>query len=244
MGFCRLYRWNMKRIILILSLLISVAYAQRPIINGWKYATCGNNGTITGASWSADVPTQHSANVNSLSFVSGDKVLATSNISLGGTGTSGAISIWVKVVTFNRVFVTHTTSFDYVSVVNSTTIDVNIGNVSSQSFTVPTMSTGTWYNIIVNRNAGSVRLYLDGTESTTGAVTLTGTWTLNQLGVYESGGGAFNWDGKISEFRAFNTSLSSTDISNLAAGSAPVTSSFLRWKINEGTGTNVICYTN
>jgi len=64
-----------------------------------------------------------------------------------------------------------------INVVNSTTIGIDRYGVSADNFTVPTMSTNTWYHIAVVRNASNVTtVFLNGVRSSTGTVTIAYTF--------------------------------------------------------------------
>ena len=52
----------------------------------------------------------------------------------------------------------------------------------------------------------------------------------------------FHFNGKMCELRTFSSTLTSTDISNLGSGLAPITNSSFHLKMNEGTGTNILDY--
>lgn len=54
----------------------------------------------------------------------------------------------------------------------ATIIRVFVGG--SRSFTIPSMSIGTWYHIAITRSGNNLRLFVNGTESTTGAIDVTG----------------------------------------------------------------------
>lgn len=70
-------------------------------------------------------------------------------------------------------------------------IAYNLNNVYVQSesaglktFSIPTLSVGSWYHIVVVRNNTAVRVFLNGVESSTGSVLMGGEFRLNQLFCY------------------------------------------------------------
>ena len=52
---------------------------------------------------------------------------------------------------------------------------------TSNNWTVGTMGTSAFHNIGIERTGDDVRVYLDGTESSTGAVTAGNTWSIDTL---------------------------------------------------------------
>ena len=52
---------------------------------------------------------------------------------------------------------------------------------ASLDWTVPTMGTSAYYNIGIERSGSDVRLYLDGTESESGALTNSNAWQIDTL---------------------------------------------------------------
>ena len=74
-----------------------------------------------------------------------------------------------------------------------------------KEFTVPTMSTGTWYHLAVVRSSGSINVYFNGTVSSSGALSDTknlidGSVTGIYVGTNSLGANA-NFDGYIDELR-------------------------------------------
>jgi hypothetical protein len=65
------------------------------------------------------------------------------------------------------------------------------------------MSTGAWYHVFVTRSAGnSVRVWLNGTESSSGGQTGSGAWTIDRIG---RRAGATFFDGAISQVRLWDS---------------------------------------
>lgn len=86
---------------------------------------------------------------------------------------------------------------------NSTTTIRMVFNAVSQTFTVPTMSAGTWYHIAVVRSGNNLRLFVDGTESTTGSLDVTGVDITDSTTGLEIGDGnvALGFTGYMEEIR-------------------------------------------
>lgn len=235
--------------------VIKSAFAFQRLLSGTEITTLYNNteaevdppglnpGTMeNGAAFSADVPTVLSSYVNSVAYDGGDdRTALTSGASLNS---GSSISLWFKADAFGGMLIGHSTSSNaYVRVLNSTTIRYQTNATGTfADYTVPTMSTGTWYNVIVTRSTGNTtRVYLDGTESSTGGITHTDPTTIDQVARYWDGTNAgLNWDGKISDVRFYSSLLSGADISNIQANSATTATPFLWYQLNEGSGTTNI----
>lgn len=205
-----------------------------------------NPGTLHGCSWAADVPAALSANVNSLSFNgSSDYVsMLTFCLSpgiLAGAVGIGGISLWFKAVSFaaNMYLVGQAEAFSYIGIINSTTIRVQTSASDFKDFTVPTMSMATWYNLIFYRDsANDGRVYLNGTQSSSGAQKQFSYAAWNQLGRLWDGSAGFFFNGKLADVQFFRFGgLSAGDIAALAAGTPTTAIPMHRWKLNEGTGT-------
>jgi len=198
-------------------------------------------GTLqTGTGWSADVPAQLSSNVNSVTFTP----VAASSVSFGVIpliypNYGGAISLWVKPNDLDGILLGNTANANvYIRLTNSTTIGVQSALGTLVNYTVPTMSTGTWYNIII-RFVGSnnVKVYLNGVESSSGSQAQSTVFVLDQIGRYWNGSApTVNYDGKISEINIFVDPISDADVAALYAGT-DLTTQIIRWKLNEGSGT-------
>ena len=75
---------------------------------------------------------------------------------------------------------------NYIKLTNNTTITVRIAGGSATAFTVAALGTDA-HVITVTRDASDdVRVYVDGTESSTGEVNLSGTLTIDQLFAHDS----------------------------------------------------------
>lgn len=202
-----------------------------------------NPGTMSGAVFSADVPGVLSSYVNSVNFDGVNDKISFSGVTLSA-GTS-SISCWFKADAFGGVTVGQLASSNaYIRVFNSTTIRVQTNVTGTfKDYTVPTMSTGTWYNLIITRGASDLtHVYLNGTESSSGGQSQTDPFTIDQIGAYWDGLNGLMFDGKISDVRVYNSVLSGTDIANIQTN-APTTAVPLLWyKLNEGTGVINIDY--
>lgn len=144
------------------------------------------------------------------------------NPSLNLYGTDFTIECYFKANTFstsNQVIMASRNYFTagfngnwILRITSSTTIGFytydGTATVQGTDFTVPTMNTTDWYHLAVIRYNGTVRVYLNGVQSTTGPTAV--TRTLNDAGnsgLY-IGRGGFN--------NAFNGQLNFIRISNIA----------------------------
>jgi hypothetical protein len=87
---------------------------------------------------------------------------------------------------------------------NSTTIAIDQQGVVTPTFTVPTMSTNTWYHVVVVRNSSNqTTVFVNGVRSSTGAVTMTTNYNAvtNLIGNLNS---TYYFPGYISNLRVVN----------------------------------------
>lgn len=143
-----------------------------------------------------------------------------------------AATVWGKTIIGNRF-----NGFTNITISSSTQISIATdGSSSNTNFTVPAMTLGQEYNLIIKRESGGMaRLYLNGVESSSGQLSIgTDNLTITHLGNYYTGTNAF--EGSLRRFRVFNSGITGTDISNMAAGLEPVTLPDLYWRMNEVYG--------
>lgn len=147
------------------------------------------------------------------------------------TGTSFTVSMWIKLNTVVSGYATlyTATGNDGIYLVSGKPQWYNGTSANANT----TLTTATWYNLIITSDASTLRWYLngvaDGTPSyaaTLNAVTNIGGHSANQ-----------RFDGKIKDVTVFNVKIPDADIALIAAGSNPVTVPINRYKFNEGTGT-------
>ena len=92
------------------------------------------------------------------------------------------VNMWVKFSDFNARPISDTSNTATIATLTNTAIRVYCGG-NLRDFVVPTMSLGTWYMITATRNANNGwRVYLNGTESTSGLQLRPGTFDVNRLG--------------------------------------------------------------
>tara|TARA_R100001015_G_C4593318_1_gene148663 strand:- start:53 stop:754 length:702 start_codon:yes stop_codon:yes gene_type:complete len=133
----------------------------------------------------------------------------------GDVSLSGDFSIWVRVKfdsisNDDKFLIDSSNASMFWRVTNNTTsrLKVAAGGGGNNDFTLPsTLSTGVNFNIAIQRSGSDLRLYLDGVESTTGALSETNTVTFDRI------------KGSLSDkFQALlvcNSALSVTERSNM-----------------------------
>jgi len=133
---------------------------------------------------------------NALEFDGANDYVSFDSINHGLTFT---FSFWFKPETFTGTIFGNSVDANYiVRLVNNTTFRYAAGGVS-RNFTIPPLSTGVWYHGMLSSNGtgSNLRFYLNGVESTTGAL-VTATGATNQLGKYYTGTLA-QYDGVLDE---------------------------------------------
>jgi hypothetical protein len=84
---------------------------------------------------------------------------------------------------------------------------------SSKYFDVSTMSLDTWYSLVLTKNETNyTRLYLNGDESSTGALQINETFILDGIGRATTN---YYFNGSIDDVMIFNTSLTSAQITEI-----------------------------
>ncbi|MCK4524212.1 hypothetical protein KAU15_04725, partial [candidate division WOR-3 bacterium] len=149
-----------------------------------------------------------------LSFDGVNDYVSFPNIDFPSSGST--VSLWFKYNTINRGLLGRSGDADtYIGYLVSKSIIAVQTNTRGtvKYFTVPAMSSNTWYHLIVTRNSGVTRLYLNSIESSSGGQSQTNTLTINQIGRYDVGG--HNWNGKIDEVSIFTRVLSSQEIEDM-----------------------------
>ena len=143
-------------------------------------------------------------------------------VSLNSSGYS--LSIWFNSNSFLAIQVLFTnaaSNIKFVSINNATTIRVRDG-VNQREFTVPTLSTGVWYNLIVVVDNSSCQVYLNSNISSTTAQVVNQNWSIDAINGYSNfHGGSFNFNGLLSNASVWNAALTSTQVTELYATGTP-----------------------
>lgn len=149
-------------------------------------AASGPGGSIT---WSLDLNgTDDAINVGTTEFA---------------TSTAFTISLWLRpdVLTTRQVLGRAGSSFRGLTLFSATEFRVET-SLANYTFAVPTMTAGTWYHLYITRTpSNSLRLWLNGTESSTGALTGTGILTFDRIGRRVS----TYFDGAFSQYRLWDS---------------------------------------
>lgn len=167
---------------------------------------------------------------------------------LNGSISSVTISAWFNLSAFGDAVISGGSSGSdrfYMQIFDSTTIRYGSG-VGFDSFIVPTLSTGTWYHVALVHNGTSAQLYLNNTESSSGAQVVESP-TANygssfKIGSYFTGSNYFQ--GLLDEVSVFDSALSTSNLTSIY-NSVNNISSFNPvgwWRMGDydgGTGTTV-----
>lgn len=98
--------------------------------------------------------------------------------------TEFTVSLWFKLPTVgaNNRIVAGAISTDWIDVRSSGVINIRLSS-GGVNFTVPSISSSTWYHLLVARNSSSqTRLFLNGVESSSGPQVVLGNCTYSSLG--------------------------------------------------------------
>src|SRR5205085_2155999 len=85
----------------------------------------------------------------------------------------------------NQVLISDSSdSLPFIGPLASSTVMTVRTDSATNSFTVPTMSTNTWYFLVVTRVGGTLHVYFNGKESTTGGIADSGGVQFDNIGGY------------------------------------------------------------
>lgn len=104
--------------------------------------------------------------------------------------TEFTVSLWFNLPTVaaNNRIVAGAISTDWIDVRSSGVINIRLSS-GGVNFTVPSISSSTWYHLLVARNSSSqTRLFLNGVESSSGTQVVLGNCTYSSLGRQIGGG--------------------------------------------------------
>jgi len=105
-------------------------------------------------------------------------------------------------------------SGNYIALWSPTSIYVTL-TTTSKIFTVPTVSAGVWYHIAITKDASNnVRCYLNGVESSTGALNDDHTLTIDAIGKGYNNT-SYDWMGDLDMPAIYNRALSPIEIAYL-----------------------------
>lgn len=137
-----------------------------------------------------------------------------SKISLSATVTlsaaSSSISFWFNAVNFTVQRMMFSNSvFSYLRATTSTQFTLS-DTAFNLMQTVVSFSTNTWYHIVVTRNSGTTRVYINGTLVNTAA--FAGSIEFNMIGGY---GSAFFMNGVMDEIAVYNRPIDAAEVTEL-----------------------------
>lgn len=119
-----------------------------------------------------------------------------------------SVAIWFqKGLDGEQLWASVATPAQGIFVFSDTVIRVNFGTVTD--FTVPAIGLG-WRHLTVTREGTSLRVYLNGAESSTGALTDTNNMVLGNIG-------AGSFTGNIDDARLFKRQLKPSEVKELAS---------------------------
>ncbi|MFZ4715216.1 MAG: LamG domain-containing protein [Bacteriovoracaceae bacterium] len=103
----------------------------------------------------------------------------------------------------------------YIGFLNATTIEVQTDTGGTvKNFTVPTMTSNTWYHLVVTRSSNNTRVFLNGTESSSGAQSQSDVLTINQFARYANLA-SYYFSGKLDEIAIWSRALHANEIKQL-----------------------------
>ena len=131
-------------------------------------------------------------------------------------------NIWFKPqiiggATFRALLTNSNNSSNYILLYNNTgTNSIRVSLTSNSYFNLSAFTLNEWQMLTVTRSGSSVRVYFNGVESSTGAVTLTSNLvSFDRLGSYFTITNNFLFNGDLDEVGVWNTALTQTNITNL-----------------------------
>jgi len=200
----------------------------------------GNTGTLNNFTGTYFVPHSYAyLFMNALQFDGvNDYVSIGSPVSMSAEAT---VNMWVKFSDLNTRLVSDTSNTAVIWTPTSTSVRIYCGG-NFQDFVVPIMSLGTWYMITATRDAANGwRVYLNGTESTSGLQARSGTFNVNRLGnlgsVYSSV--VLDEVSILDGTTASDVQIASLyDYGNGADANTVLGSTSLYYKFNESSGTS------
>ena len=191
------------------------------------------------------------SNTYSLSFDGSNDYLDIGTVSdLNGSISAVTISAWFNLsASGNAVISGGSSGTDrfYMQIFDSTTIRYGSG-AGFDDFTVPTLSTGTWYHVALVHNGTSAQLYLNNTESSSGTQGVQSP-TANygsslKIGSYFTGSNYFQ--GLLDEVSVFDSALSTSNLTSIYNSGVPTDITSLSpvgwWRMGDndgGTGTTI-----
>jgi hypothetical protein len=135
------------------------------------------------------------------------------------SGQAWSISLWAKFDASSGPLIGRTSQAPGIWKNSDTVIQVRDGSANTRTFTVPNMGTTNWHHFLITRTTGnSLRVFMDGEESSTTAQSLPGTFAPQAI-AYRQGG---FFDGRITGVEVFADDQSANVASLYSKGITPV----------------------
>lgn len=196
-------------------------------------AAVGSAGTLTGGDTTATLSQADGPGVGyprSLLFDGAADAVDISAAALSfASGAAFSFACWFKAAALgvSRALIgLSSASTDRVTISGSVVVNLDTGT----TFTF-VLNTGTWYHVLVSRTAGnSVRAFVNGVESATGAVSKAETFAPNRLA---QGSSSF-FQGNIADARVYNSDESANVAAIMADASAAPSSGVVGGRVGGG----------
>ena len=193
------------------------------------------------------------SNALSASFDGTDDIIDVGDVSAINSATNLTISGWFNASSFPHASYnsmwggggaggsTHPTRF-WLTCNNGSLFRIWYGTSTNFTFAY-SISTGTWYNVVLTIDGSTVKLYVNGNQE--------GSTVTTAPSVYATAGDEFEiganptyrpyyWDGYIDEFAVFNSTLSASDVTAIYNSGVPADLTSLSpvhwWRMGDGTG--------
>lgn len=191
---------NMKRLLVaVVGWLALAGVAEAALVAHWNLddnaastavvATTGSNATLTGGDntsvvHSTDAPAGGGITSSFLLNGTDDWVDFSASSITWTAGAARSLSFWFKdsATPSSHYIFGHDTGGQWFIQLSSNTVVAVRGTSTTRSYTVAAMGT-TWHHLLVTKNtSNAVRVFLDGTESSTGSQTISETSPMNKIG--------------------------------------------------------------
>lgn len=219
-----------KLLIAIVGWFALAGGAHATLVQHWKLddnaasttvvATVGSNASLLGGdNTSAKATTGPGGTITAGFDLNGSDDSINATISSVGPSAAFSVSAWAKFDSASAGPITGTISDANSRIEKTSDTNIQYQNNSglTLNFTVPSLGTTNWHHILFTRTSGnSCKLYVDGTQSSSGAQTLANGYGPSRIG---RGGTSNFFDGKLAQVKIFNSDESANVASLYAEGS-------------------------
>lgn len=184
----------MVRLATIIAVLLWGAWAEGALVAHWKLddadasttviATVGTNGTAGVNTNTMDASGPGGLIIGAFDIANTSARAVTISVTGRTAGQAYSVSGWSNGDVTNAIIVgTGSGSVAHTYYIASSTTVAVKGTSTTRTFTVPAMDTSTWYNVVVTFDASdNCRVFVNGTESSTGAQTLAESFIPTRIG--------------------------------------------------------------